>query len=77
MAILTGLMAGSLRALWPWKTHYDPRQVEMGAMENVAPFGPIALIVLAGVAGAVAAWGLARLERRMNPAAHARPGVTP
>ena len=28
MAILSGLMAGSLLALWPWKTHYTPKLIE-------------------------------------------------
>jgi len=66
MALLTGLMAGSLRALWPWKVHYDPVHVKE-PMANVAPFGPVALALLAVILGFVAAWGLRRLERRMNP----------
>ncbi len=68
MALLTGLMAGSLRALWPWKVHYDPVHVE-GPMTNVAPFGPVVLVLLAVGAGFVAAWLLRKLEHRMNPVA--------
>lgn len=67
MALLTGLMAGSLRALWPWKAHYDPVHVKE-PMANVAPFGPVALVLLAVVAGFFAAWLLRKLEHRMNPA---------
>lgn len=64
MAALTGLMAGSLRALWPWKTNYDPKA---GPLANADVGGDVGLVLLALVAGALAAWGLARLERRMNP----------
>ncbi len=48
LAVMTGLMAGSLRALWPW-------QSETGALE--APSGdvlPIVLLFLAGIAAVTA-----------------------
>lgn len=64
MAALTGLMAGSLGALWPWKTNYDPKA---GPLTNAGPGENLALVVLMVVLGAAAAWGLARLERRMRP----------
>lgn len=64
MAALTGLMAGSLGALWPWKTNYDPK---VGPLANTGPGEGVGLVVLMAVLGALAAWGLARLERRMRP----------
>lgn len=40
MATLSGLMAGSLVALWPWKAHYIPELIgEIGPMQPQAPFG--------------------------------------
>ena len=66
MAALTGLMAGSLGALWPWKLNYDPK---IGPLTNAAPGDGVGLVILAAVLGAAAAWGLARLERRMRPEA--------
>ncbi|MFV1960176.1 MAG: DUF368 domain-containing protein, partial [Planctomycetota bacterium] len=63
MAALTGLMAGSLRALWPWKANYDPKA---GALENAGVGGGLAWILVAVAAGFLAAWLLALLERRMR-----------
>ena len=38
MATLAGLMLGSLAALWPWKSHYAPKQIgEWGAMTPQLP----------------------------------------
>lgn len=38
MAALTGLMIGSLMALWPWKTHYMPKFItELGPMYPLLP----------------------------------------
>lgn len=40
MACLAGLMMGSLLALWPWKSHYVPKQInEWGPMALQAPSG--------------------------------------
>lgn len=66
MAALTGLMAGSLGALWPWKANYDPK---VGSLTNVGPGEGMGWVLLAAALGAAAAWGLARLERRMRPPA--------
>ncbi len=63
MAALTGLMAGSLRALWPWKTNYDPK---LGPLENVGVGANVGWVLLAVALGFLAAWLLARLERRMK-----------
>ena len=61
MAALTGLMAGSLRALWPWKDNYDPKAAPMlnqGVGEDVV------LVLVCAVAGGAVVWLLALLETR-------------
>ncbi len=65
MAALTGLMAGSLLALWPWKDNYEIKQAQMN---NVGPGEDVVWVVLAAVAGAGCAWGLRLIERRINAA---------
>jgi len=62
MAALTGMMAGSLRALWPWKSGYDPK---VAAMTNQGIGDGIHWVVLAAVAGGATVWLLARLEARV------------
>lgn len=67
MGTLTGLMAGSLRALWPWKSNYDPK---VAPMTNVAP--DLDAASLLGVAAALLVGGsviflLGRLESRLRP----------
>jgi putative membrane protein len=69
MALLTGLMLGSLRALWPWKDNYD---FKSGPMVNLGTDGvgshpsEIVLVVVAGVLGAAAAIGMVWLEGRLR-----------
>lgn len=63
LAALTGLMAGSLRALWPWKESYDPK---VAPMTNIAPTDQIPLVVVFAVAGALTVLALALLERRIE-----------
>ena len=70
MAALTGLMAGSLRALWPWKDNYSPK---LGPMNNQGVGGDLHWVLLAFAAGGAVVWLLARLERRVE--ATARPGA--
>ncbi len=65
MAALTGLMAGSLRALWPWKTHYDPKNVNLGAMTNTGIGDHLPGVIVAVVLGGAVVWLLAMLERRI------------
>ncbi|WP_428261438.1 DUF368 domain-containing protein [Haliangium sp.] len=70
MAALTGLMAGSLRALWPYKDNYQPK---LGPMGNVGVGEDIVWVLLAALAGAAVVWLLAALERRIlavNGGAH-------
>jgi putative membrane protein len=62
MAALTGLMAGSLRALWPWKSGYDPKEAPM---INQGIGDDILLPLVAFVAGGAVVWLLAQLEHRI------------
>ena len=54
MAVLAGLMLGSLVALWPWKAHYAPKQItEWGAMTPQLPHGTwwwAMALMIAGIA---------------------------
>jgi putative membrane protein len=63
MAFLTGLMIGSLRALWPWKSQYDPK---FGFMENVAPFGSLPMTLLLAACGFVVIVAMGMIERRLK-----------
>jgi putative membrane protein len=63
MAALTGLMAGSLRALWPWKTSYDIKQAQM---VNTGIGDHLPLVLAAAIAGAGVVYLLTRLERRLE-----------
>ena len=56
LVVLTGLMAGSLRALWPWQT--DDRTL-------LAPDDDLLLVLGLAVAGAAVVLGLIWLERRL------------
>ena len=73
MAVLTGLMAGSLRALWPWKTSYDPKGEV--PIENTGMFGDIHWVVLGLVLGIGVVYFLTRLERRITAAEVNREGA--
>lgn len=57
LIILTGLMLGSLRALWPWQN--DDRGL-------LAPSGAVGITVLLGVIAAVVVLALVALERRFS-----------
>jgi len=64
MATLTGLMAGSLFALWPWKDNYESKA---GPMRSIAPSADhIAYVVAAFLVGGAVVWGLNRLERKLT-----------
>jgi putative membrane protein len=57
LVILSGLMLGSLRALWPWQD--DDRGL-------LAPSGNIVLVLLLAVASGAVVLGLLALERRFG-----------
>ncbi|MDJ0973806.1 MAG: DUF368 domain-containing protein [Planctomycetota bacterium] len=65
MAALTGLMAGSLRALWPWKTNYEPK---LGPMTNTGVGDDLFYVILAAGLGALTVVFLAWLEGRIERA---------
>ena len=62
MAALTGLMAGSLRALWPWKEGYEPKE----SMANVGVGDQVPAILVAALVGGLVVWLLSRLEKRIT-----------
>jgi uncharacterized membrane protein len=67
MALLTGLMLGSLAALWPWKAHYLPKFIPYhGAMSPVAPTDGWWAPVLAAAAGGAVIVATAKLARRVE-----------
>ncbi len=49
MSALTGLMLGSLVALWPWKTHYLPKFInELGPMLPILPSDLLQILSVIG-----------------------------
>ncbi len=66
MSVLTGLMAGSLFALWPWKDNYESKQ---GPMNNVGvDSDTLVWVIVAAVCGGAVVWLLAQLEKRVQAA---------
>jgi putative membrane protein len=63
MAALTGLMAGSLRALWPWKSHYDIKEAQM---VNTGVGDHLMLVIVAALAGIAVVFLLFKLEHRLE-----------
>jgi len=70
LATLTGLMLGSVRALWPWKSHYDLKDPALGRMVNVGVGSDWLWALLALAAGAGSVWFLDRLARRIARSGH-------
>jgi putative membrane protein len=66
LSLLTGLMLGSTRALWPWKSQYDPKAGELANHLGLLDAGTLALggVMLATVAGGGAVLLLEAVERR-------------
>ena len=62
MAALTGLMAGSLRALWPWKSNYDAKK---GPMLNIKMDDPVLWVLLSFVCGGLTVLLLVAFEKRL------------
>ena len=66
MAILSGLMAGSLCALWPWKEHYLPQAITvLGPMHLSAPQAHWPWVLLCALLGT--GIGLLMRHRRRSP----------
>ena len=64
MAFLSGLMSGSLVALWPWKSHYFAKANHiLGPAELNTPSGAWWWAILAAVSGAVIIVGASRLSQ--------------
>jgi len=66
LSLLTGLMLGSTRALWPWKSQYDPKAGQLANHFGLLDSGSVALlgVLLAVVAGGGVVLLLEWLERR-------------
>ena len=65
MAVLTGLMAGSLRALWPWKSGYD---VKKAALDNVGVATNWPAVLAVAALGMASVLLLRWVEHRLQPA---------
>ncbi len=53
MSVLSGLMAGSLVALWPWKAHYLPDAIaRLGPMQPITPSGLWWWCIVSAIIGA-------------------------
>lgn len=68
LAVMAGLMVGSLRALWPWQG--PDRQI-------LAPSGEVGLMVLLAVVGALVVLGLILLQSRISRREETAHGPTP
>lgn len=63
MAVLTGLMAGSLRSLWPWKNNYDHKA---GPMQNVEIGDGLPLAIGMLLLGGLFILVITRLEHKLK-----------
>jgi len=65
MSVLSGLMLGSLAALWPWKVHFMPKFIPYkGPMSPTAPTGDWWWPVLAAIAGGAVIVTASRIANR-------------
>ena len=71
LAVLAGLMVGSLRALWPWQDE------ERGLLAPSGSVGTVALLALAGAAvvSALVLWERLRMRRELDAAAQGVPAA--
>ena len=71
LAVLAGLMVGSLRALWPWQDE------ERGLLAPSGSVGTVALLALAGAAvvSALVLWERRRMRREPDAAAQGVPAA--
>ncbi len=64
MSVLSGLMLGSLAALWPWKAHYLPKFIPwQGPMSPTAPTAGWWAPLLSALAGAAVIVAMSRVAR--------------
>ena len=63
MAVLTGLMAGSLRSLWPWKDNYEAKA---GPMRNLGVGEDLLLVLAFLVLGGLFILAITQIEHRMK-----------
>ncbi len=66
MSVLSGMMAGSLAALWPWKAHYLPKFIPyLGGMSLEVP-GSAQLVgpIVSAAVGATLIVGVSKMARR-------------
>ena len=64
MSVLSGLMLGSLAALWPWKAHYLPKTIPWeGPMSLTAPTAGWWAPALSALAGAAVILIMSRAAR--------------
>lgn len=68
LAVLVGLMAGSLRVLWPWPEGVD-------SSELAGPEGDAGVVALAAVIGLVFVYGVSRLARVRETASEQLPNA--
>lgn len=68
LLVMTGLMIGSLRALWPWQSSAGGDESAPGAL--LAPYDPVLGPVLLALLGAAAVAALVVFERRFSPTVH-------
>ncbi|WP_101651002.1 DUF368 domain-containing protein [Brevibacterium ihuae] len=68
LLVMTGLMIGSLRALWPWQAASGGDESAPGAL--LAPYDPVLGPVLLALLGAVVVGALVVFERRFSPTVH-------
>ena len=61
MAVLTGLILGSLPYIWPWKEQYD---IEAGLVVNIGPSGPYIGVAICFLLGVMTIIGANFLESR-------------
>lgn len=68
LLVMTGLMIGSLRALWPWQSSAGGDESAPGAL--LAPYDPVLGPVLLALLGAAAVAALVVFERKFSPTVH-------
>jgi len=71
MAILAGLMCGSLITLWPWKTDYDVEGLSpnLGLSQVLDDFALVSIIItfIFFMGGIAASYGLKQLKLKTSP----------